>query len=194
MAKWIYKKCNLVTTIDQGMRLVKNGTASYAEVSVPFGTMKLYRKDNFLLGRTNQLEKEIDYLPASYDGGSRVDIILDTGYDELNPNVYFILVNNYHYDVDSGKIIVSYKGDIYKYYKDYLYSKGSFIEEISAEEGTLPNNGRHTDGYWYVKDRIAISSQIKIDGVVRDIVGYELKGYGVVSLQFKDDNGIIHDI
>ncbi|MGE7841374.1 hypothetical protein ACQKNX_11320 [Lysinibacillus sp. NPDC093712] len=32
------------------------------------------------------------------------------------------------------------------------YSKGALIQSrIPAEEGTYPANGRHTDGYWYVK-------------------------------------------
>lgn len=71
--------------------------------------------------------------------------------------------------------------------------KGRLLETLIAEEGTYPDNGIQ-NGFWYVKTKKAISSQIKIDGVVRDIVGYELKGYGAVSLQFKDDKGIIHDI
>lgn len=35
------------------------------------------------------------------------------------------------------------------------YSRGDYIEEVTAEDGAFPNNGRHTDGYWYVKDRAA---------------------------------------
>ncbi|WP_339259263.1 hypothetical protein [Lysinibacillus sp. FSL K6-3209] len=32
------------------------------------------------------------------------------------------------------------------------YSKGSLVQSnITAEDGTYPANGRHTDGYWYVK-------------------------------------------
>lgn len=29
-------------------------------------------------------------------------------------------------------------------------SKGQFIEEVTAQSGTLPNDGSHTDGFWYV--------------------------------------------
>lgn len=36
------------------------------------------------------------------------------------------------------------------------YSKGSLIQaNILAEDGTYPANGRHTDGYWYVKKGVA---------------------------------------
>ena len=31
------------------------------------------------------------------------------------------------------------------------YTQGSYIEQVIAEDGTLPVNGRHTDGFWYVK-------------------------------------------
>lgn len=32
------------------------------------------------------------------------------------------------------------------------YSKGSLVQSnIAAEDGTYPSNGRHSDGYWYVK-------------------------------------------
>ncbi|MCY9546755.1 hypothetical protein M5W82_07290, partial [Lysinibacillus xylanilyticus] len=35
------------------------------------------------------------------------------------------------------------------------YSKGSLVQaNIVAEDGTYPNNGRHNDGYWYVKGSI----------------------------------------
>ena len=31
------------------------------------------------------------------------------------------------------------------------YSQGSYISDVEADPGTYPENGRHTDGYWYVK-------------------------------------------
>lgn len=35
------------------------------------------------------------------------------------------------------------------------YSKGSLVQSnIAAEDGTYPANGRHTDGYWYVKGAV----------------------------------------
>ena len=45
------------------------------------------------------------------------------------------------------------------YYSNYrkevipaFYSKGEFMDEVSASrEDEYPTNGRHTDGYWYVK-------------------------------------------
>lgn len=31
------------------------------------------------------------------------------------------------------------------------YTKGSYITTVVAEDGTYPTNGRHSDGYWYVR-------------------------------------------
>lgn len=41
---------------------------------------------------------------------------------------------------------------IYEWYVDKRYSQGALITaDIVAENGTYPTNGRHTDGYWYVR-------------------------------------------
>ncbi|WNN74313.1 Ig-like domain-containing protein [Lysinibacillus capsici] len=41
------------------------------------------------------------------------------------------------------------------------YSKGSLVQSnISAEDGTFPADGRHTDGYWYVKGVVVNTAPI----------------------------------
>ena len=41
---------------------------------------------------------------------------------------------------------------LYHFYPKASYSRGDYIEEVTSEsEGTYPANGRHTDGYWYVR-------------------------------------------
>lgn len=41
------------------------------------------------------------------------------------------------------------------------YTKGSLVQSnIIAEDGTYPTNGRHIDGYWYVKGSVAPSNNI----------------------------------
>ena len=38
------------------------------------------------------------------------------------------------------------------YYPKASYSRGDYIGEVTSEsEGAYPANGRHTDGYWYVR-------------------------------------------
>jgi len=47
---------------------------------------------------------------------------------------------------------------------DTTYSRGSFIEEVTAEAGTYPDDGMY-GSYWYVKVGVAFPSlQVKVNG------------------------------
>lgn len=64
-----------------------------------------------------------------------------------------------------GDMIVT----VFYYELDYdaTYSRGSYIEEVVAEDGTYPNDGYY-NGYWYVKDRLAFPELIlKIEGTLK---------------------------
>lgn len=37
------------------------------------------------------------------------------------------------------------------FYSGDYYTQGSLIGQVIAEDGTYPTNGRHTDGFWYVR-------------------------------------------
>lgn len=69
----------------------------------------------------------------------------------------------------------SYGGGKYRYtYSDYrrtrTITKGSYIETIVAEDGTYPDDGLHSDGYWYVKKGLAVPQlKINVDGVWKAI-------------------------
>ena len=41
---------------------------------------------------------------------------------------------------------------------------GTYIGEVIAEDGTYPDEGVGTDGYWYVKDRVAIEFKARVSG------------------------------
>ncbi|MEC1303552.1 hypothetical protein [Lysinibacillus capsici] len=46
-------------------------------------------------------------------------------------------------------------GSVVKTQISTTYSKGSLVQSnIAAEDGTYPSNGRHSDGYWYVKGAV----------------------------------------
>lgn len=51
-----------------------------------------------------------------------------------------------------------------------VYSKGSLLQSnIISEEGIYPDNGRHTDGYWYVKGVKAFPDLfVNINGVNKE--------------------------
>lgn len=84
------------------------------------------------------------------------------------------------YTVDNGELRCEYRKKSYSidsyddpyiewwYETDWWYrtrtvSKGDYVGEVIAEDGTYPDDGAHTDAYWYVKDRLAwIPPDIKI--------------------------------
>lgn len=80
--------------------------------------------------------------------------------------------------------------------KSISYSQGSLVQSnISAEDGTYPNNGRHTDGYWYVKGlpsfpelklevdgslKTSDNGWLKVDGMLHEIDNIIIKLDGVL--------------
>lgn len=45
------------------------------------------------------------------------------------------------------------------------YKAGTYVDEVIAEDGTYPNNGRYAaDGYYYIKDRMAIQFFMRTGG------------------------------
>lgn len=65
-------------------------------------------------------------------------------------------VTAYNDDAISGYVNSIISGEFYekKPSLNKAYTQGSFINTILVEDGTYPNNGRHTDGYWYVRGSI----------------------------------------
>ena len=64
-------------------------------------------------------------------------------------------LRSYNKDVPWGDDkYLDFEFNTYKYTSSQStnYSKGSLVQQnIIAEDGTYPSNGRHSDGYWYVK-------------------------------------------
>lgn len=57
----------------------------------------------------------------------------------------------------------------YVYNVGYLQSlmgngAGTYLGEVVADDGTYPDEGKGDDGYWYVKDRMAVEFKARIDG------------------------------
>lgn len=58
-------------------------------------------------------------------------------------------INNSTYVIYQG-ITSNYKSSYATIYKRN-FNQGSYISDVTAPEGTYPDNGIHSDGYWYVK-------------------------------------------
>ena len=46
--------------------------------------------------------------------------------------------------------------------------KGIYIKDVIAEYGSLPSDGKHTDGYWYVFVKMASDLKVNVGGVWKD--------------------------
>ncbi|MEA0565294.1 hypothetical protein [Lysinibacillus irui] len=110
-----------------------------------------------------------DYLASvtSIQGMSGFDFNTNTGEFTLQPPARTVIVFN-----DKGPVYTYIEGKLLKYYipsySDQTiyynianvtqtlvrtdYSRGALVQSnIVAEDGTYPVNGRHSDGYWYIK-------------------------------------------
>lgn len=72
------------------------------------------------------------------------------------------------------------------------YARGSYIAEITAEYGTYPDNGRHSDGYWYTFVKMFSVTWIKVGGVwkLSNEVFVKINGVWHKSEVKKNINGI----
>lgn len=57
------------------------------------------------------------------------------------------------------------------------YSQGSYIGEVTADYNAYTNNQRHSDGYWYVRDREANTAPFFISPTADKDLGNKNKGF-----------------
>ena len=63
--------------------------------------------------------------------------------------------------------VYRFYGDEYRLVTGIKYTRGSYIDEVTAPDGAYPNNGK-SGNYWYVKDRVANTPPI-ISGTNTDL-------------------------
>ena len=96
---------------------------------------------------------------------------LETVYKVLGEPDYFryYVTPRWVMDIDSAKWNngVEIKGT--KITSQQILKRGDLISEnIIAENGTYPTNGRHSDGYWYVRGGLAFPEfKMRIGGVLK---------------------------
>lgn len=142
---FVWKKYKCTETVTYEMKTDKNASKlsfySYAYVTL-YKTYTYNSSDGTFTVPTasNQIAtargSEIGSLRYSYpyykDSGTEISEITSSG------NYY----NNYY----------SYSRTLYYSEKVTSYSQGTYIEDVTSDNETAyPENGRHTDGYWYVK-------------------------------------------
>lgn len=70
------------------------------------------------------------------------------------------------------------------------YTRGILVQsDISAENGTYPSDGRHSDGYWYVRGSLANNSPIITLSTTDNRTLYENDTYGIAGSATDSDSG-----
>ena len=99
--------------------------------------------------------------PSGYEGYNKVEFEENTGKFKLSGSYVYVKdkwdLPIYKEPYNNTYIQIEYDSDgdygyLYerKYERKYTSEKGSYLNTISAEEGTYPNDGIK-DGYWYVR-------------------------------------------
>ena len=157
MTYYIYKKYNLVS----GYKPTEKKYGSKPIRYIDRYSFVVY--DNYSITPDGKFVLTGNEVSVGYHGGLKGYIVRETEPDmslNLNgamydgnysnkPNVYGnwnwlvkVYVNGDYFNIDA-------------FFIEKYNEIGTFINNVTAIEGTYPDNGAHVDGYWYIKDRVA---------------------------------------
>ena len=108
-----------------------------------------------LTGKTTASKTRKIYVPYEDVGRSGENWVWYSYRNTINTQSIIELENGIMEDKsDIGTDFYSATKQLTNYIKEYKYKKGSYIGEVTAEEGTYPRSGQK-GGYWYEWDRYA---------------------------------------
>jgi len=139
--KYYYSKYNTITTLTnfRNPRVIYTSSDTFEVIT---GVCRNYTFDNVngfsaagsIFAYTGSDARQGDIIYRVISQISMIEYKVIEPYVEPDTVKFYVYISEYGCDYDT------------------IYSKGELIEEgIIAEDGTYPDNGRHTDGYWYVK-------------------------------------------
>lgn len=136
--------------------------------------------DSTLEGATQEPNSKID--PTTFVMSSANDFFTgDLGVYVSNTarsgwNSGSLELGNFILSTPSGYMYAGYPNS-YNHEMWQYRVKDTLIETLTAEEGTYPDDGIHTDGYWYVKIKLAFPTmRILRDGQWAEVeTGFVLK-------------------
>lgn len=150
MAKWIWKKYETKKNVKY--KLEFKTIDKYSELFSDFSSgLGGYKRQTFyktaFINASGKVDVKDPFDVIIYSGASKSSGIYHKKYDKV-----------YLGDVEGapgayGIEFVSYKECVAK--EEITYSQGSYIGEVTADYNAYTNNARNSDGYWYVRDRIA---------------------------------------
>lgn len=168
MAKYYYKRYSAKPQYSKD-----NQTRSYYSDydRLPLGDVYQCRITNPTLESSMTSESLLCNVDTGYYAESSAQLISEDEYLQLW--MYLVIcspteawtVNGNLYSVSAAHNQSNGVKLLYKYTITPTYVAGELIEELIAEDGTYPNDGYNAaDGYYYVKDRMAIQFFTRING------------------------------
>ena len=146
--------------------------------------------------RDNYLQNVGGYLTRSY-GWILNKITLEEIYvkgtlDRTGPDLPEIYGYNKDHYALRNNVIRTLPRESLEYLKEYR-TNGVFIENFVAEEGTYPDDGIHSDEFWYVKGDKAIPTIKIADKTVGAIKFRDSTGAikNIANITYKDSTGSI---
>jgi hypothetical protein len=176
---------------------------------VRVGAEKVYAasKAIYNYSKYTTVKKYIDNAPweymgysASYKGYYSYGFIPETG-NYYTTIEFYDIYDQYYYHMDAGD-----GRQIYRYYTPSEYgntqkwvkyhynnsrvdAQGTYIGALTAVDSTYPDNGKHTDGYWYVKGSLVTNTpDISITSPLQNKTFSPKEGNNTMSL-----SGTIYD-
>lgn len=139
MVKYIYEKYNSTYSSGTTTTYTENSWGAWSNDTKNADTA-FYGHSNYGFSSSSGLytigAENTYYTNATYYRGGGTSLMEFQLYDSSGG------VANYRYRTKTATKTTSSYGN---------YSRGSYVGQVFAEDGTYPSNGRHSDGYWYVK-------------------------------------------
>lgn len=190
MVKYYYNKYNTETSTKE--TLVGDGIAS----NLASGSYSMTYHINQLLGDNSTTVDTLLYSSKTLLGYNiRAEYSSNKFYSDSNfgnfdnKNAYFYSNQNIY------KLWTGANDAIKIYALTTVYSRGSLLQSnIVAEDGTYPTNGKHTDGYWYVRGALANNLPIISLNVANNVTLYENDVLAIDGQASDIDNGNIVNV
>lgn len=146
MVDYIYKKYNTDTHISYNLKEGKFKTDYGSQLNSNVAIESQRSK----YGSSYSIRNDGTFSIDGWIKSSEIEVGFKYYYPQTDPRKLRELVVTKTLKVD-GRDSHETKSRILENVPVYSYSKGSYIEDVVAPDGTYPSNGKHSDGYWYVR-------------------------------------------
>lgn len=132
------------------------GTSVWEEKTEETTVRMFYSSGTFILYKVKTFDASTGKIGVDKSGGAK-SVNYTAGYNTSYPyystdDVYKITGEGTYNQTSTGTRYYEYPALMYYSERVTTYTQGTYIEDVTSDNETAyPENGIHTDGYWYVK-------------------------------------------